>query len=146
MSITGKHVSSDGWERFALHDRKPIRDLFGRTKYWRGKPFLCVYVKISFIVTNFSGKTKQLVSRRYSYAKRLNKRPDNWSFVRQFAYENDRGTDRIGCGGFIYFSIFSISINNFWATKLNINSLFAELRANIGERFTNAEPFKLNPK
>lgn len=77
VSIRRKHVSLDGWKRFAPSDRRPIGDLLGRTKYWRGKPFLCVYVKISFIVTNFSGKTKQLISMRYSYAKRLNKRPDN---------------------------------------------------------------------
>lgn len=98
-----------------------------------------------FLVTNFRGKTKPLISRGHSYAKRLNKRSDNWSFERQFAYKTDKNAGKIGCTHHIYFPIFSIYINH--SSKKLENWLFGFC---YGERAPKSlwlwQPFKLNPE
>lgn len=91
----------------------------------RGKKksvLLCVTEISRHCSKQFHGETKAFISEKYSYAKRGNKSPDNWSFVRQFVARKWQTHRKNRIFTLVYFQ-YKLIISQ---RKLNINAMFAK--------------------
>lgn len=118
------------WNREAIRCLEQIRAR-DRTKHGNDakgsniekKKFCCVFTERSrHCSKQFHGETKAFISEMYSYAKRTNKRPDNWSFVRQFVEGKWQTHRKNRIFTLVYFQ-YKLIISQ---CKLNINAMFVE--------------------
>lgn len=107
------------WGNFALANT----ELTPRVTNAAEKSVLLCITEISrHCSKQFHGETKAFISEKYSYAKRGNKSPDNWSFVRQFVARKWQTHRKNRIFTLVYFQ-YKLIISQ---RKLNINAMFAK--------------------